>query len=294
MAKSKDTAQKIAEVDDKLAASTKELATSLAKAGEATEDATKSLGLFGRELAVSKFVRDEHGLLKNVTYKFEEDGSVDWKAMIPSKYIVVNKDYFEKRNIDVPTSTEGLADKQLMILLAGFKELAVIRGISSVEKIVRESSHERAVVECTIHLAPNYESENGMPVMYTEVANATLANTNPGSQLFLETIASNRAFVRAVRNALRIDIVGEDEMNSVSYGPDSEETGKAEAWMALATAARTAVTKDFPNGFKTFEEFKTVLLKKNIEGAEGWQDWKDIPGQMVLKLLGQLNKIQKA
>jgi len=247
---------------------------------------------FGRELAVEKFKRDENGLLINKTYVFEDDGTVNWKAMIPKEYIVVNKDYFEKRNIDVPTSIEGLADKQLMILLPGFKELAVIRGIVEVKKRVVESNYERAVVECTVILTENYETKNGMPIYYSEVANATFANTNQSSQLFLETIASNRAFVRAVRNALRIDIVGEDEMNSVTYKPDGEETGKAEVWMALAVAAKNAVTKKYPEGFKTFADFKAALIAKNTPDAESWQDWKDIPPQTSLKLIGQLNKTQ--
>ena len=48
---------------------------------------------------------------------------------------------------------------------------------------------------------------------YTDVGNATLANTDAFCAKFLETIACNRAFVRCVRNYLNIHIVGADEID---------------------------------------------------------------------------------
>jgi hypothetical protein len=211
--------------------------------------------------------------------------------MIPDKYFVVNTDYFERLHIEVPKSTDGLADNQLLVLLGGIKELAKIRGIKTVEKKVWESSNERAVVSCKIEFVPSFETDM-LPFVYEEVANATLSNTNSFSQLFLETIASNRAFVRAVRNALRIDIVGSDELATFSsFSKPSDEGG--EAWHALVEAAKQYHTTKFPEGFKTFEEFKAVLLEKRTEGAEAWNDWKDIPPSTIFKLIGLLKKSSK-
>ncbi len=259
---------------------------------EAAAQVAEKQGLCGREKAYELFQRDAQGLLKNVNHKFKDDGTVDWKAMIPSKYIVINTEYFEKRQMQVPDSTEGLEDKQVLVLLGGIKELAKIRGVTSINKRVVESSNDRAVVVCSIDFAPNYET--GMrPFTYEEVASATLNNTNNFSQLFLETIASNRAFVRAVRNALRIDVVGSDELANFTMPTNTESGSESEVWHALRDAALNASTPKFPDGFKTFDEFKGVITAKIAEATE-WNDWKDVPASTAFKLIGQLKKQQKA
>lgn len=247
-----------------------------------------------REMAIARFLRDGTGLLKNITYLFKEDGTIDWKLMIPDKYIVVNKEFFERNNIATPTSAEGLEDKQKLVLLGGIKEIAKIRGLISVEKKIWESSNDRAVVSCKIVFAPNYETDM-KPLVYEEVASATLNNTNSFSQLFLETIASNRAFVRAVRNALRIDILGSDELSGVSGAVNNENSGSEnEPWHALRDAAQNAVTKKYPQGFKNFEEFKAALVEKAQAGAAEWNEWKDIPTNTIFNLISQLKKTSAA
>jgi hypothetical protein len=260
--------------------------TKLAAASQAADAA----GKYGREKAYELFQRDEKGLLKNVNYIFKDDGTVDWKAMIPEKYLVLNTEYFEKRQIQLPDSTAGLDDKQVLVLLGGIKELAKIRGVERITKRVVESSNDRAVVICGIEFVGNYETQL-QPFIYEEVASATLNNTNAFSQLYLETIASNRAFVRAVRNALRIDIVGSDELsNFTPSNNNAETTSESEPWHALRDAAKNAITKKFPEGFKTFDEFKAALIEKAVEGADSWNDWKDVPASTIFKLISQLKK----
>lgn len=243
-----------------------------------------------RYVAVSKFLRDENGLLKNTAYSFKEDGTVDWKAMIPSEFMVVNKEFFKSRNIEIPESTNGLDDKQVFILLGGIKELAKLRGIVSVEKTVCESNPQRAVVKCGVTFIDNYESINGMPKFYEEVASATIDNTNNFASIFLETIASNRAFVRAVRNALRIDIVGYDELAQTIGEQTVKSDEGGEIWNALVDAAKKFSSEKHPNGFKTFSEFKVKLIEGGMTAAEVWNDWKDIPPTTIFKLIGQLKK----
>ena len=262
--------------------------------GSNTETLTEAqAALFGRELAFEKMKRDDKGLLVNTTYVFKDDGSIDWKRMIPQNYLVINKEYFERKQMQIPDSVEGLDDKQLLILLGGIKELAKIRGLREVQKRVVESGPDRAVVICRVEFIPNYET-NGAPLIYEEVANATLANTNSFSQLFLETIASNRAFVRAVRNALRIDIVGSDELSTFQVdNADAESAGAAEPWVVLRETAKRASLKAYPSGFKTFEDFKQALIAKKVEGADEWNDWKEVPSGACFKLIGLLNKSSK-
>lgn len=249
-------------------------------------------GLYGRARAVKQFVRDEHGLLKHVNYVFNEDGSVDYKKMIPTKYLVVNSEYFEKRQMEIPTSVEGLDDKQMLVLLGGIKELAKIRGIKSVSRRVVESGPDRAVIVVGITFIGNYET-GGIDFYFEETANATLTNTNEFSQLFLETIASNRAFVRTVRNALRIDIVGTDELATIPRGNAGDaQSSEGQAWAALKATAERFTSKSVPDGFKTFDSFKEFLRDKmpivKDDGTE-WQDWSDIQSATIFKLLSKLN-----
>ena len=51
-----------------------------------------------------KFSRDNNGLLKAVEYEFNEDGSVNWRAMIKEEHLFPNKGWFQARNKEVPNS----------------------------------------------------------------------------------------------------------------------------------------------------------------------------------------------
>ena len=73
------------------------------------------------------YKRNEHGLLENAKYEFNEDGSVDWRAMIKSEFLYPNKGWFEARKKDVPTSPEGLDDKQLLIMSVLVKSYATVK-----------------------------------------------------------------------------------------------------------------------------------------------------------------------
>jgi hypothetical protein len=234
--------------------------------------------------------RNEHGLLESVDYIFNEDGSVNWRAMINPEHLYPNKDWFEMRKMPVPESIEGLDDSQLLIKLSGIKELAKLRGIYSVTYDLEESSDERAVVRCVINFMPNYE--NGLDthhsLYYSSLANATIHNTNGFAAKFLECIAENRAFVRTVRNFLGIHIVGADEIDS----------SKNKSPIVVAPSSSGA--KDIsPQGILkekaglTFSDFKANLreLYKNKEYVndpeiiKSWEDYKDIPAKECRKLL---------
>ena len=129
--------------------------------------------LFGPDL----YKRDEHGLLENVDYMFNEDGSVNWRAMIKPEFLYPNRDWFNYRNKPVPNSSEGLADNQLLIMLGGIKELARLRGFENVSFEVDNVSESYVVASCEILWSPNYESGK-QRIAYQDVANATLDNTD--------------------------------------------------------------------------------------------------------------------
>ena len=247
------------------------------------------------------YKRNEHGLLENVEYEFSEDGSVDWRAMIKSEFLYPNKDWFEARKKDVPTSSEGLDDKQLLIMLGGIKELARLRGFESVSFDTNHLNDTYVVASCEIVWSPNYES-NKERIGYQDVANATLQNTGSFAAKFLETIACNRAFVRCVRNFLNIHIVGADEIDKSKGAVNSqsiESCSDESIYSILSPHARLFQDwQDQTGGGHNFEDFKKGALRslwkqeiyKN-EDAQNWNDFSDIPVKEVRKIRAAIRKL---
>jgi len=238
------------------------------------------------------YKRNEHGLLENVDYDFNEDGTVNWRAMIKPEFLYPNKGWFDVRNKPVPTSTEDLDDKQLLIMLGGIKELAKMRGYSTVAFDVTHLSDGYVTAKCTINWDKNYETQD--EVAYQDYANATLANTDSFCAKFLETIACNRAFVRCVRNYLNIHIVGADEIDK------SQGSGQAVEADAIATPITPvdllAKTLREKHGVDSFDSCKDVLRdlwkseRYRNEEAKKWSSFSDIPAKEARKLIVALNK----
>ena len=241
------------------------------------------------------YKRNQHGLLENVDYEFNEDGTVNWRAMIKPEFLYANKGWFDARNKPTPTSTEGLDDKQLLIMLGGIKDLAKMRGYHTVDFKVDNISDGYVTAKCQIDWIENYESANiGVYPRYADVANATLANTDNFCAKFLETIACNRAFVRCVRNYLNIHIVGADEIDK------SQGSGQAVEADAIATPITPvdllAKTLRDKHGVDSFDSCKDVLRdlwkseKYRNEQAKTWNSFSDIPAKEARKLIVALNK----
>jgi len=240
-----------------------------------------------------KYTRDENGLLANQSYEFHEDGSINWRAMIGEEHLFPNRDWFKTRNMQYPSSIEGLKDHQLLIKLSGIKELARLRGIEEVRYKVEKCTEEHVAVICTIKFTGNYET-NGNSVIFEDMANATVNNTSDFGQIFLETIACNRAFVRCVRNFLNVHIVGDDEINK-NNGKKNTALQKNESLSGGITPA-AILESNAANKMNctSFEDFKQVLRdwwredKYRHESASSWEDWTDIPpaeSRVLLKLV---------
>ncbi len=245
------------------------------------------------------YKRNEHGLLENVDYEFNEDGSVNWRAMIKEEFLYPNKDWFTSRKKDVPNSVEGLSDKQLLIMLGGIKELAKMRGYSTVAFDVTQPSDGYVTAKCTINWDKNYETQD--EVAYQDYANATLANTDNFCAKFLETIACNRAFVRCVRNYLNIHIVGADEIDK-SKGANNSNTveydSSSDAVMLPLTPSG-ALQKALGDklGDSSFDGFKTFLRQLwkddsyRNEDAKDWSSYEDIPAKECRKIISIIKKL---
>ena len=88
------------------------------------------------EFKLKKLEIDENGLIKNLKYHFTEEGLVDWKSMIPVKYLYINNDIKNRARIEkkynknynqIDIINDKVEDSDLVQLLAGVKFLLKIR-----------------------------------------------------------------------------------------------------------------------------------------------------------------------
>ena len=234
--------------------------------------------------------RNAWGLIEGVDYKTNEDGSINWRAMVKPEHLFPNKGWFELRKQQVPTSIEGLNDTQLLIKLGGIKELAKLRGYKSVRYDIVKCEASYVTIKCGITWIPNYESEHES--YYEDVANATVNNTSDFAVKFLETIAANRAFVRAVRNFLNVHIVGSDEIDASKKGTpaiieEENEIGLPSSQGMLEKTAKNASLKTFSE----FQEYLKNLSKLQVydnKESKIWTCYNDIPAKEARILMSIL------
>ena len=237
----------------------------------------------------NKFKRDVNGLLECVDYTFNQDNTINWRAMINKEHLVPNRDAFKNqkdvnlKEIDITT----LADNQLLILLAGIKELAQIRGYINVNYDVIQAQPDYVAVKCTINWIANYET--GMQaVSFSALADAHLDNTKDFAKNFLMAIAENRAFIRAVRSFLKINIVGNDEIGKTTQ-VDSEVEPNTLITQPIALLEKTMEEYNI-----TFSQIKERAIQKNMNGSENWVEIKDIPPLSMFTIIsGIKNKNKK-
>jgi hypothetical protein len=235
------------------------------------------------------YSRDENGFLNGINYVFNTDCSINWRAMIKSEYLVANRDSFKNdpnldlKSIDITT----LPDNKLLILLAGIKELAQIRGFKDVSYQVIESRPDYVSVKCTIEFIGNYETGN-KSVSFSSLADAHWDNTQSFAKNFLMAIAENRAFVRCVRSFLKIHIVGSDEIGGKNNAPATEHDASSNS------APASLLEKTMQDYGITFNQIKEGAIKKNIDGAETWNSCEDIPPLSIFTIVsGIKNKNKK-
>lgn len=243
-----------------------------------------------------KYKRNEYGLIESQQYIFNDDGSINWRKMVKDEFLYPNKGWFDARKKTVPSSIDDLKDNQLLIMLAGIKEVAKLRGFNSVSYEVNHVNENYVVAKCSIQWISNYE--NSIAVYYEDVANATLANTDDFCAKFLETIACNRAFVRCVRNFLGIHIVGADEIDK-SKNSSNQSIESSEYDSSIVPVTPTGIlekTLREKHGVVDFEGFRVILRdlwsseKYRYEGIKDWKAFEDIPAKEARILLPLINK----
>jgi hypothetical protein len=227
---------------------------------------------------IKKIARDENGLLPDTDYIFTEDGLIDWRKMIKPNYLVINKESAKGE-----TDVSKLKDWQLIILLGGIKELAQIRGYTNVTYDVVSPSSDYVVATCNITWRPNYETE-GQEVVFSAIGDASPNNTTGFGQAFLAACAENRAFVRCVRNFLRIAIVGKEELSGSNNINASLQQGDQQL---NQTDPKTLLQELMKKKNVSFDSLKSKLKTEGYDASKV-SSLNDLPKIKVFELIERL------
>ena len=221
--------------------------------------------------------RDSGGLITKpkIEYTFTEEGLIDWRKLVNDKWLVPNRQRTDE------TDTSKLEDKNLLILLGGIKELAQIRGYSSVEYDVTSPSLDYVVATCKIVWIPNFETE-GREVTFSGIGDASPHNTQSFAKHFLGPIAENRSFVRCVRNFLRINIVGNDEI------PTGKTLFQEEAKTGNTANPRNLLASGMKEKAIDFEAVRKKLVAENYPNADSFKGVEDIPTNKIFDLITRI------
>ena len=219
------------------------------------------------------FKRNEYGLLvePSTPYVFNDDGSVNWRKMIRPEFLVPNKQKTQETDIS------KLEDKDLLILLGGIKELAHLRGFHSVCYDIHGASPVYVLARCRINWITNYES--GDEVTFESIADASPDNTQSFGRNYLAAIAENRAFVRCVRNFLKINIVGQDEIGAKQIEDQVPDNPLSPSNVLLNLMREKSIS---------FEKIKKQLAKDGYENAESLVTINDISKPKIFELIERI------
>jgi hypothetical protein len=260
------------------------------------EHASNSVETIPVQPAGTLGLRDCRGLLIGVEYKFKPTGFVDWRAMINPEHIRLNRENFLKKDPpveigdlsdeEVEALKKRAGDKDLIITLAGFKELAQLRGYHNLRTQVKEV-FGRITATCEIDWIKNFETEMCL-CSTTGNADATTENVHSISKDYLVAVAENRAICRAVRTFLQIHPVAQDELKMEI----SEELSHPSEGMG--SGPQSALRKKLKDVKVNFAEMQQKLLEVGgFTGAETWSDFRDIPADQATLLLSQYKTIFK-
>ncbi len=147
-------------------------------------------------------------------------------------------------------------------------------------------SSDYVAATCTIRWKPNYETE-GESVVFSAIGDASPHNTNSFARNFLGPIAENRAFVRCVRNFLKINIVGKEELGGADAPPTATNTSMATSDTSMDP--RSMLQAVMNEKGVSFEKLKSKL---GSEGFEEVESLNDIPKLKTFELIERLKKVK--
>ena len=233
----------------------------------------------------SLFKRSEDGLLDNIEYQYKDNNTIDWRRMVNPEHTVLNLQYkneleqIHQKSVDQINVTE-VQDKHLLILLAGFKELAQIRGYEKVMYKISVAGPDYVCTQCRIKWIPNFET-GGRPIIFEALADASTLNTSGFGRDYLAAVAENRAFVRAVRNSLGVNVIGKDEIGTVNTSLKAK---------TVATEPQAVLETLLKERNKSFSKFKEEWVSLGNENAKTWTSVHDVPSSEIFAILEAVKK----
>jgi len=130
---------------------------------------------------------------------------------------------------------------------------------------------------------PNYET-GGKEIVFESLADATVNNTKSFARFFLAAIAENRAFVRCVRNFLKINIVSQEELG------DAKLLDEGSSINDNPTSPQAVLEKVMKDKNINFDQLKKKLVKEKFENAENLNSILDIPKSKIFELIERIKK----
>jgi DNA-binding transcriptional MerR regulator len=217
--------------------------------------------------------------------------------MLDDKWLYANPSSVEKGVCKRNTPASELKDKDLCIMLGGLKELAQWRGFTSVRYDVVNASPEYVAMACEISWIKNFETNNILEkespsshresILFSSVADAHFGNTRSFAKNFLAAIAENRAFSRAVRNFLRINIVSDIELGEVK----GQET-YTEEQSTIEIDKIQVLKKLMEQKGVSFEDIKEKLGKAGYKESKNLETVEQISPVWLIEVIKKLKKKQ--
>ncbi len=245
------------------------------------------------------FKRLENGMIEGFEYKRLPNKRIDWKAMINPAHIVFNRLKDAEILATYGATSEALVyseviktkvvnEKHILILLQGFVELADLRGYEYCESKVAHVEIDRGVTStCHITWIPNDEDPTGKTS--SGVADATSGNTSGWG--YLATMADNRAFVRAVKRGLGIQILGFDEIAAKDNPAPEVSTESAQINPLMPQGVLKRIAEENNLTFIQLKAGATSKYRKKISGdPEKWEGFESVSPQDCMTLVGVIKE----
>lgn len=237
--------------------------------------------------------RNEYGLLENIDYVFNEDNTINWKAMIPKEFLYVNPDFKRRERIEkeykkpydkIDPIADNVKDSDLVILLNGLRYILRLRGYNSIQLSPTKSQSDYASVNCHIEFIPNFETE-GRPIEYEDNACAHYDNTNSFAKSYLLEMASNRALCRCIRAFLGIAIVSREELGA-TLDAQSEPSKPS-----ITPQKQITMLEELMKAKNVKWDKIADKLKQENKWDDSFLSVKDLPKDIILNFIERLQKI---
>lgn len=238
------------------------------------------------------------------------DGTINWRALVQPSHVYVKKGDEAKVATALGVTpqdikegkydTSRVEDKHLVIRKAGLIELARIRGYTSAAPEVKYASRDYVVIQTHIHWK-KFEDQD--EVVTGGVGEASPDNTSSFMRVYLAAAAENRAFSRAVRQFLNIDIVSADELGGNGVEPEIDSAPS----VASSLTPQGVLQKTVEEAKSSFDKIKAASVAKFKHDADQiakdplfkaafkadpsvWTKYEDISALDCMTLIELINK----